>query len=48
MESTRLSNNGISTQGRQSSIAVEDVPDPQVPERAQRRTFTAKEVSVIG
>jgi transposase len=42
MERTRLSNNGTATRRRQSSIAVEDVPDPQVPERAQRRTFTAK------
>lgn len=40
-----MSNNGDSgavTRRRGSSIAVEDVPDPQVPERAQRRTFTAK------
>lgn len=44
-ERTRLSNNGNNgalTRRRKSSIAVEDVPDPQVPERAQRRTFTAK------
>ncbi|OIN26599.1 hypothetical protein A3649_24630, partial (plasmid) [Mycobacterium ulcerans] len=34
--------NGAAARRRQSSIAVEDVPDPQVPKRAQRRTFTAK------
>jgi transposase-like protein len=27
---------------RRSSVTAEEVPDPQVPERAQRRTFTAK------
>nr|ACA51012.1 hypothetical protein MUDP_103 [Mycobacterium marinum DL240490]MBC9863700.1 hypothetical protein [Mycobacterium pseudoshottsii] len=45
MGRTRLSSNGsngAAARRRQSSIAVEDVPDPQVPERAQRRTFTAK------
>lgn len=25
-----------------SSVTVDEVPDPQVPERAQRRTFTVK------
>src|SRR5512135_2222321 len=27
---------------RGHAVAVEDVPDPQVPERASRRTYTAK------
>jgi len=36
-----LSNSGAAA-GRSSSVRAEDVPDPQVPERAQRRTFTAK------
>ena len=27
---------------RSHAVAVEDVPDPQVPERASRRTYTAK------
>jgi transposase len=39
-ERTRLSNNGAAA--RRSSVTAEDVADPQVPERAQRRTFTAK------
>lgn len=35
-----MSNN--STAARRSSVTAEDVPDPQVTERAHRRTFTAK------
>lgn len=35
-----MSNNGTAT--RRVSVTAEDVPDPQVPERAHRRTFTAK------
>ena len=32
---------------RSHAVAVEDVPDPQVPERASRRTYTAKYKPVI-
>lgn len=35
-----MSNNG--TAARRSSVTAEDVPDPQVTERAHRRTFTAR------
>lgn len=37
-----MSNNGTAARRRRSSVTAEDVPDPQVLERAQRRTFTAK------
>lgn len=39
-ERTRLSNSG--TGSRRPLVMAEGVPDPQVLERAQRRTFTAK------
>ncbi|ABQ75256.1 Uncharacterized protein MBO1_02880 [Mycobacterium tuberculosis variant bovis] len=38
---TRLTNRA-GTGRRGSSVTVDEVPDPQVPERAQRRTFTVK------
>ena len=30
-----------------NAVRVEDVPDPQVPERAERRTYTAKYKAAI-